>query len=299
LTFNPATLLVWPAWAQAVFYWGSWAAVPLLMWLVWQLARGRRRLRNAAALLAALWFVEMRFVEPAMIVERRSAVELGFRARIVLIADHHLGLYKRPEFLTRVVARLNAMSDIDAVLIAGDHLHEPDRPLAELLAPLKALRHPSYSVPGNHDELPFQGPQRQAELRAALQAAGVRPIEYGHVVTPKFTLVGFGDRDAGKDGPEPLRVAPRDRPIIVIAHNPDSAMQLQPGDAALVVSGHTHGGQIRVPWLYRRAIPTTFPFDRGLHRFGPVPVFVTAGLGEVGLPMRFLNPPVIDVLELR
>jgi hypothetical protein len=128
---------------------------------------------------------------------------------------------------------------------------------------------------------------------------GVRPIEQGHALTPKFTVVGLGDRFAGKDDPGPLDGAPRDRPVIVVAHNPDSAMQLKPGSAALVVSGHTHGGQIRIPGLYRYVIPTEHPFDRGLHGFGPVPVFVTAGLGEVGLPMRFLNPPVIDVLELR
>ena len=40
-------------------------------------------------------------------------------------------------------------------------------------------------------------------------------------------------------------------------------------------------------------------FDRGLHTFAPVPVFVTAGLGETGVPMRWMNPPVIDVLALK
>jgi uncharacterized protein len=293
------------AWClQWAIHWGSWLVFPLLLWWSVRLLRGWRsatfgqRARLTWPLLAALLFIEMRFIEPTLIVERRMALELGFQARIVLIADYHVGLYKRPEFLARVVERINAMEGVDAVLIAGDHLHEPDRPIAELLAPLKLLRHPTYSVPGNHDELPF-GPVQHAELRAVLKSLGVQPVEYGHVVTPKFTVVGLGDRFAGKDNPGPLAAAPRDKPIIVVAHNPDSAMQLKPGAAALFVSGHTHGGQIRIPWLYRRVIPTEHPFDRGLHRFGPVPVFVTSGLGEVGLPMRFLNPPVIDVLDIR
>ena len=66
----------------------------------------------------------------------------------------------------------------------------------------------------------------------------------------------------------------------------------------LAVAGHTHGGQIRIPGLYRRVIPTRYPFDRGLHTFPPVPTFVTSGLGESGLPLRLFNPPVIDVLDI-
>ena len=115
---------------------------------------------------------------------------------------------------------------------------------------------------------------------------------------PSFTLVGLGDRWANRDHLTPLEAAPKDKPIIVLLHNPDSAMQLKPNAAVLVLAGHTHGGQIRIPWLYKKVIPTVHPFDRGLHAIAPVPVFVSAGLGEVGLPMRFLNPPTIDVLEL-
>jgi hypothetical protein len=284
--------------------WAGWLVWPLLAWLGWRLARrwrqatGAARLRGAAALLALAWFVEMRFVEPQWITTRHTALDLGFRARIALVADVHLGPYKSAQFLDRVVDRLNAM-ELDAVLIAGDHLYHPHRPLDELLAPLRRLRHPAFSVPGNHDEPPLERQVTPEALRQALAAAGVRPVEYGHARLAGFTLVGLGDRFAGKDGLAPLQAAPTDRPLVVMAHNPDSAMQLAPGSAALVVSGHTHGGQIRIPGLYRLVIPCEHPFDRGLHGFGPVPVFVTSGLGEVGLPLRFLNPPVIDVLEIR
>jgi hypothetical protein len=64
-------------------------------------------------------------------------------------------------------------------------------------------------------------------------------------------------------------------PAIVVAHNPDSAMDLLPGDAAIVLAGHTHGGQIRIPWLYRKVIPSAHGFDRGnrwRRRAGPVRV---------------------------
>jgi uncharacterized protein len=292
------------AWiAQLAILWGSWLVWPALAWVLhrlvtrWRSASVPRRVVRLLLLAAMLVVVDMRFVEPAMLVERTTPLQLGFTARVAVIADYHVGLYKRPEFLARVVERLNAM-ELDAVLIVGDHLHEPDRPIVELLAPLRQLRHKTFSVPGNHDE-GWPGPQVQAELRSALLAVGVVPVEYTHAVLPRFTIVGLGDLYAGKDGIEPLLAAPADQPRIVMVHNPDSTMKLPKGSAALAVSGHTHGGQIRIPRLYWHVIPCDHPFDRGLHDFAPVPAFVTSGLGEVGLPMRFLNPPVIDVLEIR
>jgi predicted MPP superfamily phosphohydrolase len=296
-----------PLTAGWVFQWGflwiSWLVWLLIAWLAWRLVRRRhalsrrQTLRSALTLVLALWFVEMRFIEPALIVERTTVLNLGFQARLALISDYHVGLFNSPDFLERVVDRLNAMQ-VDAVLIAGDLLSKPDRPLPELVAPLARLRHPAFSVPGNHDES-RPGPPVRDELRRALLAVGVTPVEYRHVRRERFTLVGLGDHSAGRDSIAPLLAAPADQPRIVLMHNPDSAMALPPGSAVLALAGHTHGGQIRMPLLYRHAIPCIYPFDRGLHTFSPVPTFVTSGLGQTGLPMRFLNPPVIDVLEIR
>ena len=158
------------AWVfQWCFLWLSWLVWPLIGWLAWRFVRRRRMgsrgraWRGAIALVLALWFVEMRFIEPALIVERTTVLNLGFQARVALISDYHVGLYNAPDFLERVVDRLNAMP-LDAVLIAGDHLSKPDRPLPELLAPLARLRHPAFSVPGNHDES-APGPPVVDELR--------------------------------------------------------------------------------------------------------------------------------------
>ena len=69
----------------------------------------------------------------------------------------------------------------------------------------------------------------------------------------------------------------------------------------LVLAAHTHGGQIRIPWLYKMVLPVQGPFDKGLHApvtAGAPPVFVTSGVGETALPLRLFNPPVMDVLTL-
>lgn len=290
----------WPAVLAHVLMASLWLAWPWLAWMGWRLVHLRRpwRQRLTCGVLCALMavLVYAHFIEPRWITQRHTALTLGFQARIAVIADYHLGLFKGPEFLERVVDQLNAM-EVDVVLIAGDHLNYPDRPLSELLAPLKRLRHPTYSVPGNHDDA-VDEPARTIDLKQALQDVGVHTVEYTHVRLPQFTLVGLGDHYAGRDGRGALEQAPRDQPIVVLFHNPDTAMSLQPGDAALAVAGHTHGGQIRLPWVYTKVIPTQYPFDRGLHTFPPVPTFVTSGLGEIGLPLRLFNPPVIDVLTI-
>lgn len=283
--------------------WG-WLAFVLLAAALWALrphARSARPLKWIAALLAlgALLFIQARFVEPQMIVVHETALQVGARARVALVSDLHVGLFKDERFVQRVVERLNAMP-LDAVLIAGDFRGWNDRrPLRELLAPLAQLRAPVYAVPGNHDVLPEDGPPAATELFAAWQALGVQPLQGRWAVVGGVTVVGLGDMWAGQDDPRPLHAAPHDKPLVVLTHNPDSAMKLRPGDAALLLAGHTHGGQLRIPGLYRHAIPSRHAFDRGLHTFAPVPVFVTAGLGETGVPMRWMNPPVIDVLALK
>jgi predicted MPP superfamily phosphohydrolase len=69
--------------------------------------------------------------------------------------------------------------------------------------------------------------------------------------------------------------------------------------ADLTLVGHTHCGQIRIPWLYRAVIPTEGPFDGGWSETPAGELFITCGLGEVGLPMRFRTPPVVEVIEVR
>lgn len=287
---------------QCLFY-GSYVAFPFLAWLLWRMRKPGRRWLCACLLAVSLLFVWSRFVEPQMIRVRETTLAgTGINARIALISDIHLGIYKDSAFLERVVTRLNDLP-VDAVVIAGDFTYEP-RPgsLQVLFSPLARLRRPVYAVLGNHDQQ-APGPDIDQDLRKALVANGVQIIE-GRIVDTQsgYRLAGLGDRWAGKDDPAFLKVTQADSPTLVVAHNPDSAMRLTPADAALVLAGHTHGGQIRIPWLYRKVIPTAYDFDSSEQLAhapgGDVRVFTTTGVGEIGLPMRLFNPPTIDVLRL-
>lgn len=287
---------------HCLFY-GSWLVWPFIAWLVWRLRKRRGRTLVVLLLAGCLLFAWARFVEPQRIrVQETVLAGTGAQARLVLISDIHLGVYKDSAYLQRLVERINALR-ADAVVIAGDFTYEPQgHSLAPLFAPLSALRMPAYAVLGNHDQQ-APGPDVDAELRAALAKHGVRVIEGEVVAVRGFRLAGLGDRWAGRDDPGVLTSNPSSLPTLVLTHNPDSAIDLAPDIATLVLAGHTHGGQIRIPWLYRYAIPSRHGFDRGEQFLatprGPVRVYTTLGTGEVGLPMRLFNPPTVDVLDLR
>ena len=287
---------------QCLFH-GSWLVVPFMAWLGWRLRERRGRWLVALLLAGCLVFAWARFVEPQRIrVQETVLTGTGAQARLVLISDIHLGVYKGRAYLQRLVDRINTLR-ADAVVIAGDFTYEPGgEPLERMFAPLETLQKPVYAVLGNHDQQ-APGPDIDAALRAALATHGVQVIEGRRVTVRGFGVAGLGDRWAGKDDPGFLAARPASGPTLVLAHNPDSAIALDPADVALVLAGHTHGGQIRIPWLYRHVIPSQYGFDRGEQFLrtphGRVRVYTTVGTGEIGLPMRLFNPPTIDVLDLR
>jgi uncharacterized protein len=238
-----------------------------------------------------------RFVEPERIVISESSLQVGAPLRVALISDLHIGLFQGRERTAQIVTTLNAL-DVDVVLVAGDWTYEPTMPLRELLAPLVASRHRILSVPGNHDE-EMPGPPLAAELRAALVEHGVEPIE-GQVITVKgVRFVGIGDRWARKDFVPTL--ADQSTPLVALTHNPDSVDRLRDTPIRTLLAGHTHGGQINLPiitdWVLQSA--TRQGFKKGLYQRGAQQVFVTSGLGMVGLPLRLFQPPVIDVITFR
>ena len=90
-------------------------------------------------------------------------------------------------------------------------------------------------------------------------------------------------------------------PRLVLAHQPDTAALLPAGSASLVVSGHTHGGQIMLPWVTRQLVlpgMSAQGWFEGLYTTQAGPLFVTGGIGTIGLPARLAVVPRIDVLLL-
>lgn len=219
----------------------------------------------------------------------------------VLLSDVHAGdLAVDTGRLTRIVAQVEALRP-DLILIAGDFLtrHDPiDAATATAaLAPLKGLHAPLgvLAVPGNHDH--WTG---LAAVRSALAAAQI-PLFANQVVRRGPLVIGAVD-DAFSGHAQTAQVAAAMRrvpgPGLVLTHSPDIAPSLPP-DVPLLLAGHTHCGQVVLPWFGSIADGRYYDprYRCGLIVEGGRTTVVSAGLGG-SLPIRFGAPPDLWLLTL-
>lgn len=236
----------------------------------------------------------------------------GFRA--VQLSDIHIDEFTEPYFVREAVNRINRLAP-DAVFLTGDfvtHQFGSEKfaqgsawQCANILAKLKCPHR--YAVFGNHDVLVGEN-----IVGAALKDNGINVIRNWYVPlergSARIWLAGIDDPVVG--GPNPEAAIPpaiRNRPhepIILMCHAPDYADTLlrHPAGRAvsLMLSGHTHGGQVRIPLLPLMHLP---PLGRkyveGWFNLGSLQLHVNRGLGTVGVPVRFLCAPQLSVHTLR
>ena len=218
--------------------------------------------------------------------------------RIAHLSDTHLGTIVSERQVTRAVDAANAASP-DLIALTGDyvfsrrHTERCARLLGGLRAPLGV-----FAVLGNHDE--WLGP---TYIQEALEAQGMtvlanaaRQLEFhGRAIW----LGGVSDLSEGGDVEAALQGIPQDEPLIFLSHNPDAAYHVENRSACLVLSGHTHGGQVR--WLGRYLVRDSsfgVSHPHGLYNHGQAQIYVTNGVGTVYLPVRILCPPEVALLEV-
>ena len=226
---------------------------------------------------------------------------------IAVISDLHVGSpFNGVEKLERIVAETRAAQP-DLVLLAGDFVIQGVRggqfvapeligaKLGELEAPFGV-----FAVLGNHDWW-LDGPR----VRQAFETSGIPVLENRAVELRRgdcaFWLAGIGDFWEGRpDVMRTLQSVPFEESVLVLTHNPDVFPDV-PNRVTLTIAGHTHGGQVRVPLVGRPIVPSSHGerfaigtvVEDGRH------LFVTPGVGTSILPVRFLVPPEISLLELR
>ena len=230
--------------------------------------------------------------------------------RVALLSDLHVGSpFWDLDALSRLVERTNAEKP-DLVLLAGDYQINDvpggefvtAEPIAERLAGLKAPLG-VFAVLGNHDWWNDGERTRRAFTShgiTVLEESARRLEHHGQ----SFYLVGLADQLTRPSSPQSaLAQAPAGAPTLVLVHEPDvfeafPRLGLSP---TLTLAGHTHGGQVWLPLLGRRVVPSAFG-DR--YAYGHIVeagrhLFVTSGVGTSVLPVRFLVPPEIALLTLR
>lgn len=247
-----------------------------------------------------------RFIEPHLVrvdyqhykLSSDQAFQRPFK--VALIADLHIGLFSGHERQLKIIVKKINAEQPDIVVVAGDWTYEPENKLAEELAVLKEIQAPIYSVNGNHDEQ-YPGPPIQDLLAHALQVNNVIDIEGQMVEFDDFRLIGVGDLWAGKTDMRSMPLLPQDKPWLILSHNPDTVdMVPKLPTRPLMLAGHTHGGQVQLPWLtsYIMKKVSILGHKRGLYQHENAAVFVSVGTGMVGVPFRFCVPPTIDIIEL-
>jgi hypothetical protein len=286
---------------KVAVFWLSFLVFAILALNIFFLIKSKKRIVKILHLLSLILcvvFIWPRFVEPQLITVQTTRIQFGIELKVALISDIHLGVYKGSGFLERVVKTINEQPDIDMVLVAGDFTYEPDKDkLRELFEPLSDLNVPVYAVLGNHDaEQP--GPKLRPELNQALVDNGVKIIDNQILDQGGYKIIGLGDKWAKEDEVELLEQVLSTENVLVLTHNPDTILDFPTNRADLTLTGHTHCGQVRIPYVYKYFLPIEGDFDKGLTQEPTTQLFITCGLGEVGLPLRLFNPPVIDILEL-
>jgi uncharacterized protein len=220
--------------------------------------------------------------------------------RVALVSDLHAGHgHTTPERVAAIVDAVLALH-ADLHLLLGDYLDST--PLGDGRARVRDVaaelaRLPdAYAVLGNHD---WRG--RGPAMGWALRDAGVRVLENEAVeVRDGLWVAGVACiRHRFPDLRATLREVPEDGAVLLAVHDPDYFPRV-PARVALTVSGHLHGGQVNVPLLRRIALPTRYGerFIAGHVVEGGRHLYVSAGLGTAGLPLRLRRPPEVSVLRM-
>ncbi|MFC7529045.1 metallophosphoesterase [Actinoplanes sp. GCM10030250] len=217
--------------------------------------------------------------------------------RLAVVSDIHIGPLTGINHARRIVQVINSVN-ADLVCVVGDLVDGSVAELGEFAAPLAGIesRNGTFFVTGNHEY--YSGHEQWVEEVARL---GMRPLRNERVEINGLDLAGVNDLNGEEfdDGPDfagTLGDRDRNRPVVLMAHQPLAAVQAAPYGVDLQLSGHTHGGQM-APFNY--LVKLQQPVVSGFGKVDGVPVYVTNGAGFWGPPVRVGAPPQVTVIELR
>ncbi|HEY0377163.1 MAG TPA: metallophosphoesterase [Pyrinomonadaceae bacterium] len=279
-------------------------------------SRMKRIIKVTAAALALSLFLLIVWafgIEPDSLVVREETIELpnwpgGFEnLRVAVLSDLHVGSpYIGAIKLNYIVARVNE-GQPDIVVLLGDFMIqdvlggkrvEPEY-FAETLKNLRA-RYGVFAVLGNHDWW-YDGPR----VRRALEGAGIRVLEDDVERIERngeaIWLAGLADAWTNKtDIRGTLARVTDSAPVVALTHNPDLFPRI-PRRVVLTLAGHTHGGQVNLPFVGRLRVPSEFGqrYAAGHVVEENHHLFVTTGIGTSIIPVRFRVPPEIVFLTLK
>lgn len=249
-------------------------------------------------------------VEPHGFVIRRIRIPLRRLpaawdgVNIAHLSDLHIGPYSDTDHLRDIIAKTNRLQP-DITVVTGDFVSRASAITPAVAEVFRDLRGgPCYGVLGNHDHW-----TDAPEVMRHFASAGVRFFVNEHETLHRrgqpLCIAGVDDlwrrEPFGPDLEASLDDVPEDHCRILLCHNPDFAEDMPPTPRVdLMLAGHTHGGQVRLPLLGAPVLPIRHrKYADGLVQGPHCPVFISRGLGMVSPPVRFLCRPEIVLITLR
>ncbi len=222
--------------------------------------------------------------------------------RLAFASDLHIGPTTPPALLDAALDRIAAFAP-DVLALGGDYvfLSATDAVCAELQARVAAVPAAvKVAVLGNHDLWTFHD-----RLERALRDAGATVLINDALRLPPphdgVALLGIDDPWTGEPDAAAAVAACGDAAVrLALSHSPDGVPMLRDARAALILCGHTHGGQLALPGGRPLVVPGTMGrvWPWGLHRLDHGWLFVSRGLGGVEIPMRSFAPPDVALITL-
>ena len=216
--------------------------------------------------------------------------------KVAVIGDFHHDDFGDERLIRRAVETVNA-EGVDLVFLVGDYISNDSSAIEPLCGELKNLRPRlgTFAVWGNHDRW-----HAGRTLGTALAHAGIRVLSNEVEEFPGFFVAGMDSYWGGSPRlAETIGPLPREKPVLLAWHEPDTFDLHQDPRIALQMSGHTHGGQICAPVVGPILLPEhgrKYPY--GLYRREDSSLFVTRGIGTLTIPARFLCAPEVAILSL-
>ncbi|NRD78703.1 metallophosphoesterase [Bacillus sp. BRMEA1] len=227
--------------------------------------------------------------------------------KIIQFSDTHLGFHYNLNQFGNLINKINSLKP-DLIFFTGDLMDEPNKypKINQIVPHLQRLRAPlgKYCIYGNHDH----GGYGTEIYRNIMETADFtillnRSIPISYKGANRIYLAGIDDAMLGKpDIPVSLKKVPQNHFTILLSHAPDLAEEAAKYPIHWQLSGHSHGGQVKIPFFGALVIP---PFARiyqeGHYLIGenPLNLYVNRGIGTTRLPFRFMVKPELTVFTLK
>lgn len=268
----------------------------------------RQFIKGTIAAGAAGLIADAVLYEPRHIIVEKKTIAInnlpdvfeGFR--ICQISDVHHSPFVGLKFIEKAVDMANSLNS-DLIALTGDYVAMSPKYIAPAISALCKLKSPNgiLAVLGNHDH--WEGAELTMDV---FSKYSVPVITNEHrFIEMKNKTICFAGVDDLMEGNQDLKAAfhgvPNDMPRVLLSHNPDYAEVMPENERVdLVLAGHTHGGQIRIPFSIAPVTMSKYgqKYAGGLVRLANTQIYVSRGIGVVGLPIRFNCPPEITLITL-